>query len=130
MQSILVVDDEQGMREFIEAALEADYDITLAKDGGEALLFLADAEYDLVITDIVMPGLNGINLLKSLLQFRPGQKIIAISGGGGISGRFDYLPVAKLLTDCEIMQKPFGLSELRQTVEAVLAKPEKQRKID
>lgn len=121
MKSILVVDDEKMMRQVIENALSDNYVITCTDNGVEAQAQLADNDYDLVITDLVMPEMNGIDLLNSLKQARPDQKIIAISGGGGINGRFDYLPVAKLLGACTVLRKPFQIAELRDAVEKILA---------
>ena len=52
---------------------------------------------ELVITDLVMPSKSGIELIMWLMDETPDVRILAISGGGGITGHFDYLPIAKLI---------------------------------
>lgn len=121
MKSILVVDDETSMRQVITDALSGEYQITTATNGREAQSLLAVQSFDLVITDLVMPEMNGIDLLMALQQTNPEQKIIAISGGGGIQGRFDYLPVAQLIGACTVLRKPFPMNDLRTTVKEALA---------
>lgn len=121
MKTILVVDDEAPMRDMIDTALSGEYDITCVANGREAQAVLAMREFDLIITDLVMPEMNGIDLLMSLQKTRPQQKILAISGGGGIAGRFDYLPVAQLIGAGKILRKPFAMADLRVAVQGLLA---------
>lgn len=125
MKSILVVDDDAAMQDIIKTALADKYNINLASNGNEACALLLQQAHDLVITDLVMPGMNGIDLLMEIQKTAPRQKIIAMSGGGGITGRFDYLPVAQLLGAEKILRKPFTLSELRTAVEKVLLDQDK-----
>ena len=121
MKRVLVVDDEAYMREMIDDMLSDEYEIQQAENGVEALSLLESDEYDLVITDLVMPEMNGIDLLMNIDKKTPGQKVVAISGGGGLNGRFDYLPVAKLIGACTVIRKPFEVMELRKAVEEILA---------
>ena len=120
MKTILVVDDEEYMCKMVTDLLSGDYDVAIASNGLEALSKMEAGEFDLVITDLVMPGMNGIDLLMNIGKRAPGQKVIAISGGGGITGRFDYLPVAKLIGASKVLRKPFEVTELRQSVKDVL----------
>jgi DNA-binding NtrC family response regulator len=120
MKTILVVDDEEYMCKMVTDLLSGDYDVAIASNGVEALSKMEAGEFDLVITDLVMPGMNGIDLLMNIGKRAPGQKVIAISGGGGITGRFDYLPVAKLIGASKVLRKPFEVTELRQSVKDVL----------
>ena len=121
MKKILVVDDEADMRQIIEDALSREYAITSVVNGREAQALLAEQNFDLVITDLVMPEMNGIELLMGAQKANPKQKFIAISGGGGIKGRFDYLPVAQLIGAVTVLRKPFQISELRAAVHKLLA---------
>lgn len=121
MKTILVVDDEEGMRLMLQDLLEHEYAVTLAANGRDAERLLCKSTFDLLITDLVMPEMNGIELVMSIKSKKPEQKIIAISGGGGITGRFDYLPVVELLGADKILAKPFQLSELMGAVKTVLA---------
>ena len=94
MKSILVVDVGSTKRQVIEDALSEGYAIASVTNGRESQTLLAEKDFDLVITDLVMPGMNGIEFLIGLQKTHPAQKVIAISGGG-INGRFDYLSVAR-----------------------------------
>ncbi len=121
MKTILVVDDESVMRQIIEEALSGEYAVASVTNGREAQALLAEKDFDLVITDLVMPGMNGIDLLMGLQKTKPKQKIIAISGGGGINGRFDYLPVAQLIGASIVLRKPFQMVGLRSAVHELLS---------
>lgn len=121
MKTILLVDDEPTMRGVISDALSDEYTVASVTNGREAQKLLGEQAFDLVITDLVMPEMNGIDLLMYLQQANPTQKIIAISGGGGINGRFDYLPVAQLVGARAILRKPFQMTELRARVRELLA---------
>lgn len=120
MKKILVVDDEESMRLMLQDLLDTDYEVTLASNGREAEKMLAKSSFDLLITDLVMPEMNGIELVIAVKDKMPEQKIIAISGGGSITGRFDYLPVVQLLGADQILAKPFQLTELMAAVKAIL----------
>jgi len=121
MKKILVVDDEENMRLMLQDFLSSDYEITLAAHGREALTLMSKTTYDLLITDLVMPEMNGIELVISVKDKYPQQKVIAISGGGGITGRFDYLPVVELLGADKILAKPFELSKMLEYIKTSLA---------
>lgn len=121
MKRVLIVDDEAQMRGLLEDLLEGDYQVLTASNGAEALQLLEQDGAELIITDLVMPKMNGIDLVMAVRQQYPALKIIAISGGGGISGRFDYLPVANLVGAARVIRKPFELAEMRTAVREVLA---------
>lgn len=121
MKKILVVDDEEPMRLMLDELLNSDYEISLAANGREANDLMDKMSFDLLITDLVMPEMNGVELVISVKNKKPEQKIIAISGGGGISGRFDYLPVVQLLGADRIFSKPFQLSEIKDAVHSILS---------
>lgn len=120
MKSILVVDDELNMREILEDALSADYAIATAANGNEALELLAGQNFDLIITDVMMPEMDGIELLLAMQKIRPEQKFIAISGGSAIDGHFDCLKAASQLGRCAGLRKPFRMAELRAMVGELL----------
>jgi len=121
MQRVLIVDDEAQMRGLLEDLLEDDYEISTASNGAEALQRLRQDGAELIITDLVMPTMNGIDLVMAVRKQFPTLKIIAISGGGGITGRFDYLPVANLVGASRVIRKPFTLADIRTAVREVLA---------
>lgn len=122
MANILVVDDEAPVRNLLADVLEKEgYTVFTAATGVEASEIYNSNSIDLIITDLVMPEKGGIDLIMELKKQEPRVKVIAISGGGGITGRFDYLPIAKLVGATEIIAKPFQVTEIRAQVAKMLA---------
>ena len=120
MKKILIIDDESHIRLMLQDLFESEYEVTCAANGREALEILEQAAFDLIITDLVMPELNGIDLVMSVRQKNPNQKIIAMSGGGGVKGHFDYLPVVQLIGANKIFAKPFQLNHIMTEVNEML----------
>lgn len=121
MVRILVVDDEESVRDMVKAMIEpAGYDVIEAGNGAEACDACKEAPVDLIITDIVMPEKNGIDLIMDVKKEYPDIPVIAISGGGGITGRYDYLEIAKLVGAENILKKPFAMADLRSAVDNIL----------
>ena len=121
MATILVVDDDDAFRSMLRRTLQrAGYDIVEAADGSAALRALSGATMDVVITDIVMPNMEGIETIRALRQSYPHLKIIAISGGGRI-GPEGYLEVAKHFGAFRVHRKPFENEELLASIEEALA---------
>lgn len=120
MKKVLIVDDELPMRLLLEDLLCNEYEVTLAANGMEAVSMIGQAPFDLIITDLVMPEMNGIDLITAIQKLNPSLKIIAMSGGGGINGRFDYLPVAQLIGAEKIFRKPFEISQMKEAVKGLL----------
>ena len=125
MARILVVDDEPSVRDMVVAMIEsASHELIEAGNGEEAIAACKVTPFDLIITDIVMPGKNGIDLIMDIKKNFQEIPVIAISGGGGITGRYDYLEIAKLVGAITILKKPFSMDELRSAVGSVLEKGE------
>lgn len=121
MKKILVVDDEISVREMVSDMLSSSsVEIALAKSGIQALQVLSSGNIDLVITDIVMAEENGIDLIMDMKKRYPNIPIVAISGGGGIEGRFNYLEIAKLVGADQILKKPFSADKLRKIKKELL----------
>ena len=119
MARILVVDDDQGMREFLEIMLTREgYKVKAASGGKEALSFCRKKKFDLVITDLKMPKIDGIDLLKSIKEISPETMVILITGYASgetavaamKEGAFDYL------------EKNFDVEDLKSTVKDALSK--------
>ena len=125
MPRILVVDDKTPVRAAIVLALQAKgFDVVAAESGQSGLTKFAQSDFDLVIADLFMPGIDGVTLIKALRQRDPGFPIIAMSGVLlGASGRtaLDHLPNISELSDVICLQKPFRPSDLLQAVAAALA---------
>jgi len=122
-KKILIVDDEITVCKSIRKALVSDeYEVDIALSGEEALSKEDDKKYDLIISDLMMPGLSGMDLLKALKTRNSLAKVIMITGYPTMKttvqsmqiGAFDYLP------------KPFVPAELRDLVTRALKAPEKE----
>jgi len=110
MASILIIDDEEIIRALLRSVLEAaGYEVTEAANGRIGLELYRQNPRDLVITDILMPELNGLDMLLELTREFLRAKVIAISGAGVEK---NVLDVAKLLGARQTFQKPFSVSKL------------------
>lgn len=119
-QAILVVDDEERVRELIHSFLREDYDVLLAADGLEAMACyeLHAGRIAAVITDVRMPRVNGRELVEWLHRRRPQLPVIVLSGhaGGGIEHLLRRREVVRL-------EKPFEVKELVMTLKRMLEAP-------
>ena len=80
---VLIADDAEGVRESVAIAVEAaGMEAIRAADGEEALAIIGDRPVDVLVADIWMPVLDGLNLIKRVREARPGLRIIAMTGGG------------------------------------------------
>jgi len=119
--SILVVDDEPMVRDGLKLALEMEgFHTTTASNGIEALKYIRSQKPHLVITDIIMPDSDGIEVICSVREQNPDIKIIAISGGGRISAS-DHLRVAQQLGANGILAKPFTTEQLLCEINRLLS---------
>lgn len=116
---ILVVDDEQLVRNTLKKMLErAGHRVLEAEDGRQALDLLDGHMPDLIICDIIMPNMEGIETLREVKKINPAIKVIVISGGAR-TGSLNYLSVAEKLGADAVMDKPFGARKLVDTIAAV-----------
>ena len=114
MATILIIDDEALIRALLRTTLEAaGYEVTEAPNGRMGLELYRHRPTDLVITDIVMPELNGLDMLLELTREFIHAKVIAISGAGGEE---NVLDVANLLGARQTFQKPLSMSKLLDAV--------------
>ena len=123
MASILLIDDDENLRLVAAEVLRADgHTVDTANDGKSGLELYKAWLPDLVITDIVMADMDGLQLIEELRKLTPRPRIIAMSGDAKLSVPV-YLPLAKGLGVDRILAKPFQPGVFRQTVSDVLAKP-------
>lgn len=119
MATILIIDDEEIIRVLLRSALEsAGHEVTEATNGREGLDLYCKRPTDLVITDILMPELNGLDMMLELTRQFLHAKVIAISGVGGEA---NVLDVAKLLGARRTFHKPFSVPQLLDAVRHELA---------
>lgn len=122
MGKILLVDDEPDLLTAMSEALTlASHDVTALTDGRAVLAGETAIDFDLVVTDIIMPGVEGMEIMAHLRRSNPDIKVIAISGGGRIDPSF-HLRIARQLGACETLQKPFRLKVLTDTVSEILSR--------
>lgn len=120
MALILVVDDDEGLRAMMRGTLELDgHDVVEAEDGRRGVELLHDRDPDLIITDILMPTMEGLETIRDVRARRPELPIIAISGGGAMDGR-DLLDFARTFGADAALSKPFRPVALRSAVSALL----------
>lgn len=120
MAVILVVDDEPSLRETVRHMLErAGHHVIEAGDGARGLARYRERKPDLVITDILMPGKDGIEALREIHRLDPAARIVVMSGGR-LASNFDFLGIAERLGAAASVEKPFKASELLAVVDHVL----------
>jgi YesN/AraC family two-component response regulator len=120
MSSILIIDDDAQILKMLRQILEREkYHVTEASNGKQGLRLYRENPADLVITDIIMPEKEGIEIIIELKRDYPDVKIIAISGGGRINPD-DYLDIAKKLGANRIFAKPVERKELLHAVRELL----------
>ncbi len=130
MQTVLVIDDEGDVRDGIRRVLErAGFSVRTLDNATDALLELRRAPADVVITDIIMPKLNGVDAICSIVSEFPAVRIVAISGGGNFDASSyqpgaiittAYLAAAKRAGAHFILTKPFESRELIEAVKQVI----------
>jgi DNA-binding response OmpR family regulator len=113
---VLVIDDNPDMRRTLQALLESEgFAVSVAADGEEALRLQRDLPAAVVITDIYMPGKEGIETIYELRKHFPQTKVIVMSGGPRATG-VDYILVAHELGAVKALKKPFAPEELIDAV--------------
>jgi DNA-binding NtrC family response regulator len=121
--AILVVDDEEELRELIRHVLErAGHSVACASNGLEASLVIARCQFDVVVTDMLMPDRDGLELISEIKAKHPALKIVAMSGGGQI-GSDQYLSMAKGFGAHVLLRKPFAHQALLAAVERARVGP-------
>jgi CheY-like chemotaxis protein len=121
MATILVIDDEPSVRRSLRRTLEVEgYAVLEAGDGKEALTALRAGSVDLIITDVFMPEMDGIEFLIEHLEQSSEIPVIAVSGGGRISSD-SVLTDAGLIGAVETLAKPLSVDGVLRAVRRVLS---------
>jgi CheY-like chemotaxis protein len=131
MARILIIDDEPFVRDAILRVLGSQsVTVVGAEDAAAGLQALREAPMDLVIIDVILPGMDGVAAIKEIRRMYPDLRIIAISGGGnfGISAyQPDAISTTAYLAACSaagadgVLAKPFETAELRELIAQVQA---------
>jgi len=117
---ILIIDDEEQIRDMLAQMLTREgYQVVHAKNGKEGMKACREQKVDLIITDIIMPEKDGIEMILELRHDFPHLKVIAISGGGRL-GPDGYLEMAQKLGAHRTFFKPFNRKEILEAVQDLL----------
>jgi two-component system, OmpR family, response regulator len=120
---VLVIDDHDDVRSVLERCLQrAGYSMAVCVDGKGALEMLSSRRFQLVVTDIYMPGADGFEVIMRINQSNPRPRLIAISGGVTNEPGLD-LKTARLLGCDRVMPKPFDLQDFTKIVRDLIGPP-------
>ena len=118
MAKILLAEDDDDMRNFLVKALEkAGHEVTSFGEGASAFEEIKHSSFDLLLTDIVMPEMDGIELARRASELDPSMKIMFITGFAAVA----LHPDSKAPKDAKVLSKPFHLRELVAEVERLMA---------
>lgn len=118
MARILLAEDDDDMRRFLVRALEkAGHDVTSFAEGASAFEEVKQATFDLLLTDIVMPEMDGIELARRAAELDPRLKIMFITGFAAVA----LNPDSRAPKDAKVLSKPFHLRDLVAEVERMVA---------
>ena len=118
MAKIILAEDDEDMRRFLVKALEkAGHDVTSFGEGASAFEEIKQTTFDLLLTDIVMPEMDGIELARRASELDPSLKIMFITGFAAVA----LHPDSKAPKDAKVLSKPFHLRDLVNEVERMMA---------
>src|SRR5262245_63584128 len=118
-KTILVVDDEKGQREILEVILSGEgYDVTTASSGEAAMKFVESRRFDLVLSDLKMTGMSGLDLLKELTNYDKSIIVILLTAHGSVDSAVDALRLGAF----DYLQKQYDSATLLDTVSRALNK--------
>src|SRR5947209_6452773 len=121
MAKILVADDKAGLRDvLVEALAGSGHEVDGAEDGARALARVGEKVYDLIVTDLKMPGLDGIELLRAVRERAPQTGVILMTAHGTVDTAVEAMRLGAL----DYVEKPFPLGAMEAKVEKAL---ERQR---
>ncbi len=123
---ILIVDDEQGVLNSLQRALKPfnnEYEIYMTSNSADVKKLIAEKNIDLLITDILMPEKDGIEIINETQENNPSVKIMTISGGGLIEAD-TYLDIALEIGSLYSLKKPFSIDEFISAIRQLLSTDE------
>ena len=119
MGNILIVEDDRALRVVMERELRgAGHAVTSAANGVDAIRLMDGSSFDVVVSDLIMPGADGFEVIRTLRQKTPLVPVILTTGGGTGSAAM-YLEMARTMGAAETLAKPFSIDALTAAVERV-----------
>jgi CheY-like chemotaxis protein len=120
MARILVIEDQSDFRDTLSAMLRsADHEVQSGSNGREALEMLKSAAFDLLVMDVLMPEVDGIEVLRAIEKMPSRPSVVAISGGGVLPASL-ALSLASALGASAVLYKPFYRQELIEAIDDAL----------
>lgn len=120
MARVLVVDDEPRITSFVSRALTAEgFQVDAAADGRRGLELARTGRYSLVVLDLLLPGMDGVSILRDLMQTRPDQRVLVLSALSDVNSKVECLEIGA----SDYLPKPFSLAELIARIRARLRQP-------
>jgi len=116
MEKILIVEDQKTDQMLFKLVFGDDFEVTVMDNGFDALRYLEDQPVDLVLTDLKMPGMSGVDLAERIKQLYPGLPVIAITA----QPEYFYNHVNMEAFFEDLISKPMDLNDLKQKVELLL----------
>ncbi len=121
MKNILITEDDEKMRNgLVEILKEEGYNVDSAQNGQKGLEMIKDKDYDVVLTDLIMPVMGGMELLRNIKQIKPEISVIIITAFGTIENAVEAIKVGA----SEYITKPFKIDEVQSKIKKVLAERE------
>ncbi len=122
MATILIIDDDEQFNLMLKTSMEfKGYEVDTATNGKEGKKLYQNKQYDAIITDIIMPDIDGYEVILDLRRMGMSDRTIAVSGGGRTAAE-DYLDTAKHFDVAATFNKPVDLQALRAKVEEIVQK--------
>ncbi len=116
----MLIDDDEMSRQAVHRMLErAGHTVHSTASGQEAIDSYQPGQTDLVITDLIMPEVDGLEIIQHLRRVDPEVRILAISGGGRVQAE-EYLAVARKFGAVEVLPKPFSSQDLKAAVDRAI----------
>ncbi|MFW5800713.1 MAG: response regulator [Spirochaeta sp.] len=121
MPRVLVIEDSRSQQELLKKILSAHkYDVEIASSGEDGLAMLKEASFDAIITDIILPGKSGIELIMEIRKLKRSTAGILAISGGAVSSVQSYLETARIAGAHVVLSKPFQGEALLKSLQAVI----------
>jgi DNA-binding NtrC family response regulator len=123
-ERLLIVEDEDTLCESLQRVFQREgYEVDIADSAESAFILLEEKSYDLIITDIILPGISGIELLVKYRKKNPSQKVIVITAFASLASAVEAIKAGA----CDFIVKPLMHDEMKRAVRNALDKPSEKK---